>query len=99
MANIIQGEKLIYLILEYVARGQSADFKDNFITLTMPSIKARIDMAMARGEELEKIESTPAMLAYFKTQTKDCPAAAAELVTIAEFLMRCLRWKPNGKLP
>ena len=69
--NITEGEKLIFMILETLARGSTPDYKDHLTDLTMPVIIKRIERAEMKNEELERAESTLAMLAFFKTLSKD----------------------------
>ena len=54
---------------------------------------------MEKGEEIWKYESTTAMLAYFKTQTKDCPPAVALIGDLDEFLDKARLSRLHGKLP
>lgn len=87
------------MILETLARGSSPDFKDHLADLTIGAITKRIERAGQKNEELEKAESTLAMLAFFKTLTKDSPRGLAALNDVLQFVDKSMKWKHNGKLP
>lgn len=81
------------MILETLARGSSPDYKDHLSEITLPSIVKRIERAEAKNEELERSESTIAMLAYFKTVTKDSSRAQQGLQEILGFLQAAVKVK------